>query len=53
MTMIAVRAQDRIDPGPVSRKDRVRPTYLTDEVMERAAKKAEQRILSRIEKKRG
>jgi hypothetical protein len=53
MTMIAIRAQDRVDPSPVSRKDRVRPTYLTDEVLSRAAERAEQRILSRIDKKRG
>jgi hypothetical protein len=52
MTIIAVRPEDRVEAGPVSRKNRVRPTYLTDEVLARAAQNSEQRILARTEKKR-
>ncbi len=51
--MITVRPQDQIEAGPASRESRVRPTYLTNQVLTRAAQNSEQRIIARIEKKRG
>lgn len=50
MTIIAVRPEDRVQAAPAPRNRSVRPAYLSDEVLTRAAVSAESRLRERAKR---
>lgn len=53
MTMIAVRPEDRETERTERRVKKVRPGYLSADVLERAAADGERRLLERMRKMQG